>query len=252
MANALIGHTGFVGGNLLRQNQFDFLYNSKNIQDIDEKNFDMVVCAGVPAIKWLANKEPEKDWANIEKLINNLKTISAKKFVLISTIDVYPVTTAVTEDFSIDTNQLLPYGKHRRMLEEFVANNFDSLIVRLPGIFGIGLKKNPLFDLIKHDFTYIHPKNMLQFYNLDHIWKDIKKSLKNNLKIINFVTEPISLDNIAKKTLNLDLPQSTHPPTQQYDVKTKFASLWGNAVEYLYTKDVVLEDIKKFVKNFAG
>ena len=32
MNDALIGYTGFVGGNLQNQRRFDFLYNSKNIE----------------------------------------------------------------------------------------------------------------------------------------------------------------------------------------------------------------------------
>ena len=35
MANALIGFTGFVGGTLLRQTQFEALYRSTNIKEIE-------------------------------------------------------------------------------------------------------------------------------------------------------------------------------------------------------------------------
>ena len=52
MSSAIIGNTGFVGSNLIRQRHFDAFYNSKNIET---KSFDLVICAGVPAVKWLAN-----------------------------------------------------------------------------------------------------------------------------------------------------------------------------------------------------
>ncbi|MFI5206247.1 MAG: pyridine nucleotide transhydrogenase, partial [Candidatus Paceibacterales bacterium] len=74
MGDALIGYTGFVGSNILAQRPFDLLYNSKNISDIANKNFNTVVCAGAPGTKWIANKNPEADLANIQNLINNLKT----------------------------------------------------------------------------------------------------------------------------------------------------------------------------------
>ena len=61
MATALIGYTGFVGGNLMRQQHFDAWYNSTNIHTIDGKNYSLVVCAGVPAAKWIANREPVQD-----------------------------------------------------------------------------------------------------------------------------------------------------------------------------------------------
>jgi len=34
MKNALIGYTGFVGTNLMKQFKFDFLFNRKNINKI--------------------------------------------------------------------------------------------------------------------------------------------------------------------------------------------------------------------------
>ena len=51
---ALIGYSGFVGGNLLRQRSFDACFNSSNIEAIAGRSFDLVVCAGAPAEKWKA------------------------------------------------------------------------------------------------------------------------------------------------------------------------------------------------------
>jgi len=142
MSSAIIGYTGFVGSNLVRQKEFNSFYNSKNIHSIIGKSFDLVVCSGAPAVKWLANKEPVKDRDNLQILINCLSQISAKKLILISTVDVYPLPIEVDEDTKIDQDNLHPYGKNRLELENFVKDNFDSLIVRLPGLFGKGLKKN--------------------------------------------------------------------------------------------------------------
>ena len=68
MADALIGYTGFVGSNLLRQRAFDATYNSKNIGDIAGREFELLVCAGAPAAKWLANSKPDEDAANLDRL----------------------------------------------------------------------------------------------------------------------------------------------------------------------------------------
>ena len=51
MSRALIGHTGFVGSNLLNQQSFDDCFNSKNINEIEHKSFEQVICAGVSAVK---------------------------------------------------------------------------------------------------------------------------------------------------------------------------------------------------------
>ena len=44
---------------------------------------------GAPAEKWRANLNPLEDEKNIDFLIYNLNNIKAKKFVLISTVDVF-------------------------------------------------------------------------------------------------------------------------------------------------------------------
>ena len=145
----LVGHTGFVGSNLLENTSFDLCFNSKNIKDSFGLNPDLLIYSGVKAEKFLANKEPEKDFEIIEEAIENIKKINPKQIVLISTIDVYPNPVEIDENTEIDLNSVQPYGKNRLYLENFVASNFeDHLIVRLPGLFGKNIKKNYIFDLI--------------------------------------------------------------------------------------------------------
>ena len=147
--NSLIGYTGFVGSNIAAKSSFQGLYNSKNIQSAYNTNPEILVYAGLPAEKFLANNDPESDMQKIQGAINNIKAINPKKLVLISTIDVYPFPNDVDEDSAIDKTDLLPYGFDRLYLEEFVVQNFeDYLIVRLPGLFGKNIKKNFIYDFI--------------------------------------------------------------------------------------------------------
>ena len=66
---ALIGHTGFIGSNLINfKNKID-KYNSKNITKIKNKKYDLVICAGTYSKIWLAREHPLKDQKNIIKLV---------------------------------------------------------------------------------------------------------------------------------------------------------------------------------------
>src|SRR5947209_18546431 len=102
MTRALIGYTGLVGGTLLRQTRFDDLYNRGNIESIAGRSYDLLVCAGAPAQKWLANREPGPDRANLERLMTALATVKARQVVLISTVDVWPIPVDVDEGSRID------------------------------------------------------------------------------------------------------------------------------------------------------
>ncbi len=147
--NSLVGYTGFVGSNIAVKGSFQGLYNSKNILSAYNTNPELLVYAGLPAEKFLANKDPKFDMQKIKGAIENIKAINPKNLVLISTIDVYPFPNSVDEDSAIDKAALLPYGFDRLYLEEFVEQNFrDYLIVRLPGLFGKNIKKNFIYDFI--------------------------------------------------------------------------------------------------------
>lgn len=147
--NSLVGYTGFVGSNIAEKGIFEGVYNSKNILSAYGTTPDLLVYAGLPAEKFLANNNPEGDMQKIRGAIQNIKSINPKKLVLVSTIDVYPFPNDVDEDSAIDKTELLPYGFDRLYLEEFVAQNFkDYLIIRLPGLFGKNIKKNFIYDFI--------------------------------------------------------------------------------------------------------
>lgn len=166
----IIGYTGFVGSNLDNQIKFDEKYNSKNIDEIRGKEFDIVYCAGVSAVKWFANQNPEKDIAGINSLIENLKTIKTRIFVLISTIDIYPEFENINEDTLPNISKQDAYGKNRYYLENWVKNNFENyLIVRLPALFGKGLKKNFIYDLL----------NPIPSIIVKSKWQELEENLKN-------------------------------------------------------------------------
>lgn len=149
MKKAIIGYTGFVGSNLINQNKFDLFYNSSNISEIDGKELDLLVIAAPSAVKWKANQEPEQDLQMIDDLISHLKKVKAKKVIQISTVDIYKNPINVDENTEIETEGLHPYGKNRFYLEEFIRKQFTNhLVVRLPALFGEGLKKNFIYDLL--------------------------------------------------------------------------------------------------------
>lgn len=147
--NVLVGHTGFVGNNLYRYGSFELGVNSGSVREAYGTKPDLCVYAGLRAEKYLANQQPEKDWQMIEQAKENIRMIKPQKLVLISTIDVFKSPLAVYEDSAIDMDGLQPYGYNRRVLENWVRENYpEALIVRLPGLFGEGIKKNFIYDII--------------------------------------------------------------------------------------------------------
>ena len=248
--DALIGHTGFVGGNLLGQHQFGATYNSKNIEDIAGRGFDLIVCSGAPAAKWKANAEPEADRDNIYRLIRALDKAEAKKFVLISTVDVFLNPMNVDEESATPTAGLHAYGAHRRELEQHVAERFDTLIVRLPALYGNGLKKNAIFDLLNNnDVQKIDSRGVFQFYCVDRLWHDIEAALARKLTLVHLVPEPVSLADVAREAFDVEFTNEIGHTPVRYDVHTKYAEVFGGTAPYIEPRTRELASIGKFVER---
>ncbi len=146
----LVGGTGFVGGNLLRSGAFDAAFHSSDIAAAYGAKPDLLVYAGVRAEKYLANQQPEADEAHIRQAFENILRIAPKRLALISTIDVYPSPIGVDEHSPINEAELAPYGRDRLLLETLVRAEYpEATVLRLPGLYGEGIKKNFLFDLIR-------------------------------------------------------------------------------------------------------
>jgi nucleoside-diphosphate-sugar epimerase len=78
----------------------------------------------------------------------NLRQIAPKQLVLISSIAVYADSRGKDEQSPMTPDGLPAYGRNRLQLERWVREDYpNALIVRLPALYGIGLKKNFLFDL---------------------------------------------------------------------------------------------------------
>lgn len=253
MTKAIVGHTGFVGGNLIEQMDFDSFYNSKNINDIKGRAFDLLVLSGVSAVKWQANKEPQQDWQKIEGLINCLKEAKAKKVVLISTVDVYKQPINVTENTRIELNDLHPYGLHRFKFEEFVKSNFaDVTTIRLPGLFGNGLKKNIIFDyLTNNNVANIDTRHSFQFYNLANLARDIQRAIEIKLDLLNIAVEPVTVKEVAEACLGQSIDNHVAGTLISYDFKSIHDEKWAHKDGYLYSKEECLKDIKNFCRDFT-
>ena len=259
---ALIGYTGFVGSSLNRAAEFHAFYNSKNIGEIQDESFDIVICAGAPAVKWKANKFPEQDDQAIDALIEHLRSIkSAKLFVLISTIDVYPVSIGHAEDFSCDSQDNHTYGKNRLRLEKFVQGHFPNfLVIRLPALFGPGLKKNYIFDLLNNNNVgSIDPNTKFQWYCVSDLMADITTILARNeqlselLTTINLFPQPIHTADIINELFKEQIPFTktrTHSLNNIYDLKTLHGEIFTSQYSgYIRGATEMMKKLRDYVDS---
>lgn len=251
MNNALVGYSGFVGSTLRRQTHFDGLYRSTNIHEIEGKSFDHLVCAGAPAQKWIANRDPEIDRENITRLIDHLKGASCNTFVLISTVDVFKNPLGVDETTSIDASDLHAYGLHRWMLENFVREHFQNhLIVRLPGLVGPGLRKNVVFDLLNNNnLDIIDSRSVFQFYPIVNLWWDIQIALSSKLKLVHLTAAPISVSELSLQGFGHPFIQVQEGVAAAYDFQSCHTAVFGIEGWYQYSARESIQAIRAYAQS---
>jgi len=241
--DALIGYTGFVGSHLIREGM-DF-YNSKTIETMRGKTYNTVYCSGLYAEKWKANKDPATDRIRMESLMDVLRAVQCSRFVLISTVDVYDNRIPQCEEPDAYPNVYAthPYGAHRREMEEWAQKTFsDVYIFRLPALFGPGLKKNALYDLLhSNQIEKLRFHWVFQWYDVRWLAGDIAKHIAKQHHIVNLVTPSMSLGLVQ----SLFFPGISLSRKSDFPVNYQIDSRYG----YSHTLEEVLMAIGAFVRS---
>jgi nucleoside-diphosphate-sugar epimerase len=254
MTTALIGYSGFVGKNLNLKRSYASLYRSTNIAFIRDKTYDHVVCSGVQAMKWWANLHPAEDKAGIGRLLGPLAEVKARRFTLISSIDIYPIPRGVDEDTIIQREGHHAYGLHRLEVEDWIRERFPEVVIlRLPGLFGPGIKKNVIYDMI-HDngLDKVHPDGVFQYYDLRRLADDIDRAWELQIPLLNLSTAQLATSEIRDRFFPGKELGGIGPTPASYDMRSKYANAWGGGEGYLYSKEQVLTDLTDWLLEEAS
>ncbi len=250
--DGLVGYSGLVGSHLAARAEEANRFNSKSIETIRGRRFDVLFLAGLPAAKWIANRDPDADLRNTMALFSHLEHVEARKVLLVSTVDVYPLPRGVDETTRIDDTLCHPYGKHRLLFERLVAARFPTQILRLPALFGDGLKKNVVFDFLhRHQVDLIDSRGSFQFYDLARLSRDVDRLLASSVRLLNVTSEPVSVSDVGEVCLGEPFVNDRGGSPPSYDVRSVHAELFGGMDGYLYDRETVLADLRRFVASFG-
>jgi hypothetical protein len=261
MTTALIGYTGFVGSNVLSQRAFDDLYRSTNISQIADKHYELVVSAGNRADSFRINEHPDQDLREIEDFVRTMSSATIDKLVLISTVCVHAASQGLDdspdEEAPIVIDRITPYGRNRYFLERALSEQFDTLVLRLPQLYGPRMKKGLLFDLIhRRRLEHIAPDDAFQYYDVGRLWSDIEVALDADLVRLNMATPPLGHRTLARDLFGIHLDDFDHEPQSPFasmytrNMTTRHARLFGRDGHYLIDEDESLVAIRRFLAHF--
>lgn len=242
--DALVGSTGFLGSQLMGMHTFDLAVHRPDVAELRDHELDLLVCAGLPAAKWQANADPAGDWDNMASLAQTLATVHARRAVLISTIDVYQPAVGVDESVPASFNGGGAYGTHRAWFETFFQARFaGALVLRLPGLYGPGLRKNLVFDLLHaraDQYAGMNPASRFQFFDTTGMWQVIEAAWDKQIRLLNVSSEPVTAGEVGEL---FDVKLHGDGPRAAYDMRSLHAGQFEGRDGYLFSRESVLAGI---------
>ncbi|MCX6348428.1 MAG: NAD(P)-dependent oxidoreductase, partial [Candidatus Aureabacteria bacterium] len=186
----VLGGRGFVGSAFLRA---AFKRGIKaeaidldNYAEFKGKACDLLINADGNSKKYLAAEKPVEEFElSVASVLKALQDFRFQGCLHVSSIDVYPDhenSANNREDAPIEIARLSPYGFHKYLGELLVRRYAPRwMIIRLGGVLGPGLKKNPVFDLmndrplrVSEDSRYQYlPADLAAEFALDLVGKGL-------------------------------------------------------------------------------
>lgn len=97
--------------------------------------------------------------------------------------------------------------------------------------------------------NFTDSRSRYQFYDLNRLWGDLQTALEHAVRVWHPATEPISAGELYRYLTGDIFVNELEMVPADYDYRTIHAELFGGRNGYICDKSVVLEEIRKFVKE---
>ncbi len=198
----IVGAEGFVGRFLLGH----FTAAGDTVTPIGRSSplpgaaVDVVIDCNGDARRFWANENPVESYhANVAATIERMTTLNCRRYVYLSTIDVYGDArndpAANTEDAPISLNGLETYGFQKHLSEQIIGHHMPgSLILRVGTLIGPGLRKNPVHDALNGLAIRQTPESTLSLITLGKLADAVDRLLTADAAGTFNVTAAASVD----------------------------------------------------------
>lgn len=253
----VIGAEGFVGAAFVR-----YLKNvDVELYEVTRKNYaesignksDIVIEAACNSKKFLSDKEPLRDFElSVTHRLKTLQDFPADFHLHISSVDVYsdlskPEKTEENSEIDIKTSS--HYGFNKLLAEQIVQHHAKNwLILRLAGMIGEGLRKNPIFDILNDRQIFIHPDSQYQFMPTDEVARISWNLLKNGVKgeIFNLCGDGLISPREVAELAGKELLQSD----ESRNSTPRIVNINNDKIKQFAKLPKTQESVAEFIKNW--
>lgn len=210
---AIIGANGFVGKAITNvfKNSGEYEVFEVTRENYDESknkkiDFDYIIHSAMPSKRWWAANNPLADFdATVRLTADILYNWKFKKLLLVSSVSA-----------RLQTSH--PYGCHKHVAEVLTLDySSENVVFRLGGLFGNGLDKGVIFDMIEGNEVFMTEDSAFNYINITDAAELIKENIESYGIIDIGAKDIISIGEIAS----------------YFGLKVNF----GNRKEYQFTEN---------------
>ena len=135
---------------------------------------NVLINADGNSAKYLAERDPVGEIERtVTSVMRSCLDFTVDTYVLLSSADVYPCQNDPklnSERVELAVEKLSAYGLSKYLAECVVRNHCAHwLILRLGGLLGPGLRKNPVFDLLAGQPLRVHPDSVFSYVHTEEV-----------------------------------------------------------------------------------
>lgn len=174
----ILGGGGFVGSAFARLCEARGLDHAvitrSNYSEYVGQRCETLINANGNSSKRLGASDPVRDFElSVTSVKKSVSDFRFSKYILVSSCEVYPDVSSpqtTREDIELDPAAQTPYGFHKRLAELCIMHACsDWLVLRLAGMVGPGLKKNPIYDIQHGGPLWVSPDSRMQYMHTDDV-----------------------------------------------------------------------------------
>ena len=218
----VIGGNGFVGFSIcseLQRKKTNFVkITRQNYSSYKNKKFKIIINAAMPSKRFWAKNNPDLDYEEtVTKTKNIISDFKFEKIIHVSTV-------------SARCQFHTTYGKNKKESEDLIKQTPNYLIIRLGPMYGVGLTKGVLVDMLNNGTVFFNGKSKYSFTDVS--WN--AKWIINNLNLKNQLVEVGATDYIELEKLAKLINSSA-----KFDGEIDDQIILNKSYKYNSTKDVL-------------
>ncbi len=82
-----------------------------------------------------------------------------------------------------------------------------------------------------------------------NLWYDIQIALREELQLVHLTAAPVSVAEIAKEGFGKNFKQELNSPPAVYDMRSKYALLFGSQGVYQYSKRETIQAVRAYAQS---